>query len=80
MACTPMPSHFFWEMGRRATWCRSSGGGATVLGVPGSAPLMAASGPEGSWIPSSHIRMRARSGRHAWWKVGQGLDLLSASS
>jgi hypothetical protein len=60
MASTPMPSHFIWEMGCQATWSRSSG--AVALGARGSGPLMAVGGPEGSRIPSSPVRRRARSG------------------
>jgi hypothetical protein len=73
MVCTPMPSHFVWEMGHRATWSEYSGGGATALAARGSRPLMVTDGPEGCLIPSSSMRRHARSGRRAWWKVERGL-------
>ena len=47
-----------------------------TLGVRGSEPLMAASGPEGSRIPSSPVRRHAWSGRCTLWKVERGLDSL----
>ena len=81
MVCTPMPSHFIWEMGHWAMWSRSIGGEAMALGAHESEPLMVAGGTKGSWIPSSPVRRHARSGWCAWWKVERGLDSsLSASS
>ena len=65
MACTPTPSYFVWEMGLWATWSRSGGGEATILGARGSWLLMVAEGPKESWIPSSPVRMQAQSGRRA---------------
>jgi hypothetical protein len=67
MACTPTTS----------TWSRSSRGGAVALGARGPGPLMVASGLKGSQILSSPMRRHVLSGRHAWWKVEQGLDSLS---
>jgi hypothetical protein len=66
MACTPVSSHFVWEMGRRATWSRFGGEGAVALGARGSRPLMVADGPEGSQISSGPVRRRVLSGRCAW--------------
>jgi hypothetical protein len=48
MACTLMPSHFVWEMGRQAMWGGPSEGEDTTLGVHRSKPLMAAGVPEGT--------------------------------
>jgi hypothetical protein len=80
MACSPVPSHFIWEMGHRATWGGSSEGEGVVLGARGSKPLMVAGGPEGSQNPSSPTRRHAWSGWHAWWKVERELDSLSMPS
>jgi hypothetical protein len=48
MACTPVPSHFDWEMGHRAMCSGSSGGEIMALGARGSKPLMMVSGPKGN--------------------------------
>jgi hypothetical protein len=51
-----------------------------ALGARRSKPLKVASGPKGSWTPSSPMRRCAESGRHTWWKVERGLNSLSMPS
>lgn len=61
--CRPVSSGR-WDI--RATWSRSSRGGAMVLGVHRSRSSMIADGPRGKRIPLSPMWRHARSGQHTW--------------
>ena len=49
--CHPVSSRR-WDV--RATWSRSSGGGATTVGVGGFRPSMVVDGPREPHLPKSH--------------------------